>query len=99
MTLNAVKSEIEGFQKRKKNDWERAEYQSWLTGYYTLRGTAMLFSKKNKYPDNPLKQEEAEVDVDELSEFELAKLHEKELEKLDLLARTAFGIKDKKDGG
>lgn len=99
MSVRSIRIEIEGFQDRKKNEWERTEYQSWLTGYYTLRGTAMLFSKKNKYPDNPLKQDEVEIDVEGLSDYELAELQEKELEKLDLMARLAFGIdKDKKSG-
>ena len=92
MSMMSIKLEIEGFQDRKKNEWERTEYQSWLTGYYTLRGTAMLFSKKNKYPDNPLKQDEVEIDVEGLSEYDLAELQEKELEKLDMMARLAFGI-------
>lgn len=99
MSMMSIKLEIEGFQDRKKNEWERTEYQSWLTGYYTLRGTAMLFSKKNKYPDNPLEKDEVEIDVEGLSDYELAELQEKELEKLDLMARLAFGIdKDKKNG-
>lgn len=99
MSMRSLKLEIDGFQDRKKNEWERTEYQSWLTGYYTLRGTAMLFSKKNKYPDNPLEHDEVEIDVDSLSDYELAELQQKELEKLDMMARLAFGIdKGEKDG-
>ena len=59
----------------------------------------LLHASWNGYPDNPLKQDEVEIDVEGLSDYELAELHEKELEKLDLLARAAFGVdKDKKRG-
>ena len=36
MTPKVVRSTIEGFWDRRKNDWERAEYQAWVTGYYTM---------------------------------------------------------------
>lgn len=30
------------------------EYQSWLTGYYTLAAIGTSFNKHGRYPENPL---------------------------------------------
>lgn len=48
-------------------------------------------SKKIKYPKNPLNQEKAITDISGMDEEEIAKVHEDYLEKLDLMARAAFG--------
>ena len=91
MTPLAIRLQIEGFWKRRKNDWEKAEYQSWLTGYFTMNAVGTNISKKVKYPDNPLNKQEMIVDISDMDEEEITKVHEDFLEKLDLMARTAFG--------
>lgn len=48
-------------------------------------------SKKVKYPNNPLNKEKAITDISEMDDKEIAKAHEDYLNKLDLLARAAFG--------
>lgn len=57
----------------RENQVKYIEFQSWLTGAYVLRAIGCAMSKKNKYPDNPLTQQEEEyivVDDMELSEEE-----------------------------
>ena len=56
MTFGAVKRHIDAYWKRRKNEWERTEYQAWLIGAYTMNAIAAAFSKKAKYPKNPLEQ-------------------------------------------
>ena len=57
MTPAAVKRQIEAFSKQRKNEWERSEYESWLNGWYVMNAIACSFSKKHKYPKNPMEQE------------------------------------------
>lgn len=92
MSMRSIKLEIEGFQDRKKNEWERTEYQSWLTGYYTLRGTSMLFSKKNKYPENPLSVKEVVVEDMELTDEEKDEWAMKWLDRLERMSKPAKKI-------
>ena len=65
MTFGAVKRHIDAYWKRRKNEWERTEYQAWLIGAYTMNAIAAAFSKKAKYPKNPLEQNKP-VDVSNL---------------------------------
>lgn len=92
MTPAAIKREIKGFCERRKNDWERAEFQSWITGYYSSRWIACLLSKKNKPPENPLDKEK-QVDITKMTTEEIRECHENTLERLDLMARMALGVK------
>lgn len=82
---------IDGYWKRKKNDWEKAEYQSWLTAYYTVYSIGVNLSKKAKFPNNPLNEEKAITDISEMDTEDIAKAHSDFLEKLDLMARMAMG--------
>lgn len=68
MTPASIKLEIESFWKRKKNQWEMVEYQSWLSGIYVMNAIASSFSKKHKYPENPMKQEKVVQEDLELTE-------------------------------
>lgn len=70
MTMAAVRLRIEKFWKNRKNDWERAEYQAWLTGYYTMYAIGTNFSKKIKYPKNPMQEEQVVVEDMEITEEE-----------------------------
>lgn len=90
MTLREVRMYIDGFWKRIKKEWERSEYQSWLTAYYVTYSIGTNFSKKIKFPNNPLNQEQSIMDVSSMDEDEIAKAHEDFLEKLDFMAKSAF---------
>lgn len=87
MTFGAVKRHIDAYWKRRKNEWERTEYQAWLIGAYTMNAIAAAFSKKAKYPNNPLEQNKP-VDVSNLNEEQLADMQEKYLLQLDFMARS-----------
>lgn len=91
MTLREIRMHIDGFWKRKKSEWERSEYQAWLTAYYTSYSVGVNLSKKVKFPDNPLNQEKAITDVSGMDDDEIAAIHEDFLEKLDLMAKAATG--------
>lgn len=91
MSPKAIRLHIEGCLKRKKEEWERTEYQAWLGGYFTMYAIGANFSKKIKYPENPLTQDKAITDISNMDEEEIANAHQDFLEKLDLMARTAFG--------
>ena len=47
----------------RENQVKYIEFQSWLTGAYVLKAIGYAMSKKNKYPDNPLTQQEEEYIV------------------------------------
>lgn len=68
MTPFAIKQEIEAFWKNRKNEWERAEYQSWLSGMYVMNAIAASFSRKHKYPKNPMEQKQVVQEDLELTE-------------------------------
>lgn len=68
MTPKALKIQIEGFWKQRKNDWERTEYQSWLTGLYVMNAIGCSISRKHKYPKNPMEQQEVVQEDLELTE-------------------------------
>lgn len=70
MTMRSIKNAIEGFRKRQKNDWERIEYHAWLNGYYNMQAIGTYFSRKVKYPQNPLNREQVVVDDMDLTEEE-----------------------------
>ena len=84
---------IDGYWKRKKNEWEQSEYQAWLTAYYTVYSVGVNLSKKVKFPNNPLKEETAIMDISEMDEDKIVEIHADFLEKLDLMAKVAFGVK------
>lgn len=91
MTPRAVKTHIEGFYDRRKNEWEKEEYNSWLSGYFTMYAIGANMSRKVKYPENPLNKKDAIKDVSQMDEEEIVKAQEDYLNKLDLMARAAFG--------
>ena len=51
----------------------------------------MNLSKKVKFPNNPLNEENAIMDVSEMDKDEIANVHADFLEKLDLMARVSMG--------
>lgn len=59
---------------RKENQAKNIEFESWLTGAYVLRAIGCALSKGNKYPKNPLSQQETDYvvveDMEVLSEEE-----------------------------
>ena len=91
MTLREVRMHIAAYWKQKKNEWEKSEYQAWLTAYYTVYSIGVNLSKKVKFPNNPLNEENAIMDVSEMDKDEIANVHADFLEKLDLMARVSMG--------
>ena len=86
MTLASIKRHVEGFRNRQKNDWERAEYQAWLTGHYVTYSIGVNISKKVKYPKNPMEQEVIVVEDMELTDEEREYYTQKWFEKLQGMA-------------
>lgn len=70
MTLRAVKIRIEKFWEGRKNDWERSEYQAWLTGYYTMYAIGTNLSRKIKYPKNPMEEDKIIIEDMKITEDE-----------------------------
>ncbi len=82
MTMAAVRLRIEKYCKRKKNDWERAEYQAWLTGYYNMYSIGASMSRKIKYPKNPMEEEIIVTDDIEITEDEAEHYREEFVKRL-----------------
>lgn len=93
MTPRQIRMEIEAYWKRRKSEWERSEYQAWLTGYFTIYSIGINLSKKVKFPDNPLNKEIPTTDVSQMNDEEIANIHEGFLERLDLMSKMAIGGK------
>lgn len=53
-TLKDIDYRIDSYQKKREEMVKLAEYQSWLTGMYVVHSIACNFSKKAKYPENPI---------------------------------------------
>jgi hypothetical protein len=96
MTPKALKIQIEGFWKQRKNDWERTEYQSWLTGLYVMNAIGCSVSRKHKYPKNPMEQQQ--VIRDDLDYTEEQKdLYRKQLVKRLLRMEKKFNKAKEKE--
>lgn len=90
MTMKAVRIHIEAYEKRRKEAWKFAEYQAWLSGFYNMYAIGVNFSKKIKYPQNPLKEEYVVREDMELTE------EEKEKWRKDLFSRLRGMAKNHK---
>lgn len=86
MTPAAIKRAIEAFWDRQKNVLEQAEYNAWLTGYYTMYAIGCNLSKKTKYPKNPIQKESMVVADMEVAEDEKEKYTEMWMNKLLLMS-------------
>ena len=95
-TLKDITMRIEGFKEEQEYRAQEIEYQSWLSGLFVRTAIVSALNKRCKYPKNPLDKEE-EINIEEMTNAEIADVHEKFLKKLDAKAREAFGIKDKKE--
>ena len=66
MTPNAIRETAKHFASVREDEWERAEYQAWLIGNYVQFSVGDCFSKKVKYPKNPLeKKQKKELEAKE----------------------------------
>lgn len=97
-TPHAIQITIESFWKSRKNDWERAEYQAWLTGYYVQYAIGASLSKKIKYPKNPMEEETVVIEDMELTEEETIFYTEKFFAKLEHMAEKNRRYKEKMGG-
>lgn len=98
MTPAAIKRQIEVFWKQKKNDWERSEYEAWLNGWFVMNAIACSFSKKHKYPKNPLQQEQVVVDDMVLTEDEKDYYREQFVKRLQRMEKRFNKAKENKNG-
>lgn len=81
-TPKVIKLTIDAYWENQKKSWEKIEYQSWLNGYYVMNAVGANFSRRVKYPENPLKKEAVVVEDMELSEEEKTYYTEKLFERL-----------------
>ncbi len=80
---------IELYVERQKFEGKKIEYAAWLNGLYVMRAIGSAFSKKVKYPNKPIVNEDDEenesVVVDETIEYtdeELAAMRSQAMEAL-----------------
>lgn len=56
-TMRDVNLRIKSYREDQEYRAKEIKYQSWLTGLYVQNAISSCFSKKAKYPKNPLKEE------------------------------------------
>ena len=95
MTLSAIENTISGFRKRQKNDWERAEYQSWLNGYYNMYAIGVNISKKVKFPRNPMEQDKVIIEDMDLTDDEKDFYREQFVKRLQRMEKRFNESKEK----
>ena len=98
MTPAAIKREIEGFYERRKNDWERVQYQSWLSGLYVMNAIEACLSRKNRYPNNPMEQKEIITDDLMLTEEQKDYYRDQFVKRLQRMERRFNKAKEKENG-
>ena len=98
MTPKAVKLYIEGYWKRRKNEWEKAEYQSWLTGLYNISSIGCSISHKVKYPKNPMEQQKVYVEDIDLTEEQKEAARQDFLARLQRMEKRFNKAKERKNG-
>ena len=96
-TMTDIRQRIEVYREDKVNEAKELEFKAWLSGLYVRNAITSSFSKKSKYPENPLNREEP-IDIEKMTEDELIDAQEQALKKLDLMARMALGVKDEPQG-
>lgn len=95
MTPSAIKLAIEAYWKRQKNYWERAEYQSWLSGLYVMNAIGASFSRKHKYPKNPMEQQQVTQEELELTEEQKDYYREQFVKRLQRMEKRFNKAKEK----
>lgn len=98
MTPAAVKREIEAFWKNRKNEWERSEYQSWLSGLYVMNAIGASLSKKHKYPQNPMNQQAVIQEDLELTQEQADYYRNQFVARLQRMEKRFNRAKEKKNG-
>lgn len=97
MTPKSIKLYIEGYWKRRKNEWEKAEYQSWLTSLYNISAIGCSISRKVKYPKNPMEQEKVIVEDMMLTEEQKDDYRDAFVKRLLRMEKRFNKAKEKKD--
>lgn len=95
MTPSAIKLAIEAYWKRQKNYWERAEYQSWLSGLYVMNAIGSSLSRKHKYPKNPMEQQQVIQEELELTEEQKDYYREQFVKRLQRMEKRFNKAKEK----
>lgn len=96
MTPGAVQLHIEAFWNVRKNEWEKSEYQSWLSGYYVMHAIGCNLSRKIKYPKNPMEEERVIVENMELTEEEKIIYQEQLFNRLLLMSHKRKNVEQGK---
>lgn len=98
MTPSSIRRHIEAFWKRRKNEWEKAEYESWLSGWYVLNAIGTAFGKHHKYPENPMKQKQVVVENMELTEEEADEYRKQFIKRLQRMETKFNKAKERENG-
>ena len=98
MTPAAIKRAIESYWKNQKNEWERAEYEAWLNGLYVMNAIGASFSKKHKYPQNPMKQQQIVQEDLELTEEQKDYYRDQFVKRLQRMEKRFNKAKERENG-
>lgn len=98
MTPGAVKRAIEAFWENRKNEWERSEYQSWLSGLYVMNSIASSLSRKHRYPENPMKKTQIAQEDLELTEEQKDYYRDQFMKRLQRMEKRFNKSKEKENG-
>ena len=98
MTPAAIKRQIKAFWEQKKNDWERSEYESWVSGWYVMNAIACCISKKHKYPKNPMEQKQLVVEDMVLTEEEKDYYRDQFVKRLQRMENRFNKAKERENG-
>ena len=96
-TMSDIRQRIKVYREDKENEAKELEFKAWLSGLYVRSAITSAFSKKSKYPEDPLNREEP-INIENMTEDEIIDAQEQALKKLDLMARMALGVKDEPQG-
>ena len=98
MTPASIRRHIDAFWKRRKNEWEKTEYESWLSGWYVLNAIGTAFGKHHKYPENPMKQTQVVVEDLELTEEEADEYRKQFIKRLQRMEAKFNKAKERENG-
>ncbi len=98
MTPSNLKLEISAYWNRQKNNWERAEYQAWLSGLYVMNAIGASFSKKHKYPKNPMEQKQIVQEDLELTEQQKDYYRDQFVKRLQRMEKRFNKSKERENG-
>lgn len=97
-TMRDINLRLKAYKQEKEYKEKEIEYKSWLTGFYVQCAISSCFSKKAKYPENPLKQKVVVENMD-LTEEEKERYRREFLERLQRMEKKFNKEKSKNGSG